>query len=64
MSSKYFDFSLRGNPLFHSSGLGTIQILRKHPGWEDGVGKMLTFAYEAGGWVKANAYISINNVHL
>ena len=38
--------------------LGTIHILRKQRGWVGGLGKMLTFAYIVGGWVKAIAYVS------
>ena len=38
--------------------LGTIQILRKQMGWVGGLCQMLTFAYNVGGWVIANAYVS------
>ena len=40
------------------TGYGTNHELRKQRGWVGGGGKMLTFAYMVGGWVKANAYVS------
>ena len=29
---------------------------------QDGGGQMIDFSYKVGGWVRANAYISINNM--
>ena len=37
---------------------GSIHISPKQRDWVGGVGKMPTFAYMVGGWVKANAYVS------
>ena len=38
--------------------LGTIHLLRKQTGWVGGIGQLLTYAYEVGGWVKDHAYVS------
>ena len=37
--------------------LGTIHLLRKQTGWVGGIGQLLTYAYEVGGWVKDHAYV-------
>ena len=49
---------LKAVPAQVQPSLGTIQILRKQMEWVGGLCQMLTFAYNLGGWVIANAYVS------
>ena len=52
---------LHNNKTINICSEGTVQILRKQARWVGGVDQMLTFSYKVGGWVIANAYVSIMN---